>query len=390
MDFSFQQTVSHSNAYDIDNDARISRVLELNPPSDPSGYKLLDKPVAGSVYEGLYRNPPQILPHCSTANCAFDGFLSLSICSRYDDIHDLVTVHRSENNTSLLYSLPSGLEAAPVPFNGSSYVFNYSTSIPSSLKSNSYLSSILNLTALTNSSAFECVLYFCVQEYSAVVTDGNYFELVINMWDVPESNSVYQETELDGIHHFNRTTDSKIANFTIVGDVTNQFSAYLSDIFGDLDKVNHSPDESNSLIPAALTNVDSWPTSDALRLTELPDIMDSVAKSLTSALRQGPLGEQFKGHSIIIKIYVTIRWSWFSLPGILIILTFNFFVITLAKSGQDRVPPWKDSILPLVMHGLADNHRAEYADLDEPSELEEYAKTLMVKLDRTEDGWRFV
>jgi hypothetical protein len=114
---------------------------------------------------------------------------------------------------------------------------------------------------------------------------------------------------------------------------------------------------------------------------------------------------------------VEVRWPWLILPGTLAVLTALFLCATiietsLARPGtgslkdvpaaeggprggmlpRRRAAVWKESLLPLLYHGLDENLVAEHdlSNLTPIDELEKWAKTLNVRMDNGDKGWKFV
>lgn len=127
---------------------------------------------------------------------------------------------------------------------------------------------------------------------------------------------------------------------------------------------------------------------------------------------------------------VEVRWPWLILPGTLAVLTAIFLCATIIEtslvasrprrrnvalknenntsgldgsgtveegsrswsSGRRHAAVWKESLLPLLYHGLDEKLVAEHdaSTLTPIHELERLAKTLNVRMSKAENGWKFV
>ncbi|KAM7192641.1 Protein of unknown function (DUF3176) domain containing protein [Rhypophila sp. PSN 637] len=146
-----------------------------------------------------------------------------------------------------------------------------------------------------------------------------------------------------------------------------------------------------------------------LSLKSLEKIFESVANRMTLVNRR--VGRQYveqeKGEVWGQDTCVDVRWLWILYPGVLGLVTVGFLVgaiLTgrgmfgrLQEGGRESVmrQGYKNGILPLVLYGV------EPKDLgpgtvggtgtgsSRTGEIEELSKRMMVRLDRTEGGWRF-
>lgn len=116
---------------------------------------------------------------CSTGNCTWpQPYATLAMCDKCLDVSS--ELNASETGTTSSYTLPNGLKATA---NLGTVLINetfVSSGALTSTNFKQYYSSVLNFSAIQQpDTAFECVLYFCVNAYSGPVAGGKFTEELV-------------------------------------------------------------------------------------------------------------------------------------------------------------------------------------------------------------------
>ena len=108
-------------------------------------------------------------------------------------------------------------------------------------------------------------------------------------------------------------------------------------------------------------------------------VMENIAASLTKA-GMDLSNEAVEGHVITSEVFVLVRWNWLILPIILEAAGLFVLITAMVISRRNEVLLWKDSILPLLYHGL---EREDGAISRDVCRMEELAQEEVVKLDKS-------
>ncbi|OCT45850.1 hypothetical protein CLCR_01427 [Cladophialophora carrionii] len=165
-------------------------------------------------------------------------------------------------------------------------------------------------------------------------------------------------------------------------------------------------------------------------------LFENISLAMTSYIRQNSngtyLGRYFQVSNTSISFdpnflaqgtmyqqdtCVEVRWPWLILPGTLAVLTALFLCATIIETSlarpsnaslkdgsaaergnpagilpRRRAAVWKESLLPLLFHGLDAKVVEEHntSGLTPIDELEKWARTLNVRMDNGDQGWKFV
>ncbi|KAI9725124.1 MAG: hypothetical protein M1828_003466 [Chrysothrix sp. TS-e1954] len=122
--------------------------------------------------------------------------------------------------------------------------------------------------------------------------------------------------------------------------------------------------------------------------------LQSLTEAMTNYIREhGAPGwsEPLKGQTWRTDTCVRVEWGWLALPAALTAFTLVFFVVMILQTRRGEVGHnhnWKSSTLPLLFHGLDERTRWRQGELARLDAMEKSAKSLHVKLDLTDEGWR--
>lgn len=93
-------------------------------------------------------------------------------------------------------------------------------------------------------------------------------------------------------------------------------------------------------------------------------IIDNVAAAMTKLVIERSTSEQaaeyletgidslVRGDTWVMQTVVRVRWEWFLLPAILLVVSIIFVLWTVLISHRNHVPLWKSSLLAVLFHGL--------------------------------------
>ncbi|KAK0507926.1 hypothetical protein JMJ35_009815 [Cladonia borealis] len=135
---------------------------------------VVDMSLKAAIYEGIFDVRDQadvnIEHYCSTGNCTWQDFSSLAVCSKCANITSYIEKSCNETGCHHLY-LPDG----PTITGSGSQINSSTTNISPDLANTT--ASIIQFTSLISKSnaspsAYECALFYCINTYTASVTDG--------------------------------------------------------------------------------------------------------------------------------------------------------------------------------------------------------------------------
>lgn len=387
-----------------------------------------------------------VIPQCSSGNCTWDIFSSVSVCSRCEDVTSTIKfdcesplpsvndVKKAFNISCYIY-LPGGI---PPMFNvlGTTDSDEYSSSSPSlnfpskiiwqPFDYSLYLSSHLpNYTlngvmnplwtiaytqleldgnrvstnksiadAIQFKNATACAVSTCLRDYHVSVNNG-----------IPSVRSKNFEF---GTIYDNPSPDSDSwSRCWKPGDAGEDKSKFA---FCD-DSMSSFGTDSLGFIPDALNLewdfdhvLDTWslaPTNDEEIPNSNPilqqyvrvgfeEVVTRMADSLTK------LGLETTNHSVIGTGYipaafVAVRWPWIILPVILLVTGALFLMVTMVISKKSHAPLWKSSALAPYYHGVERGSDDEdYDELLTASSMERKSEGETVQLQRSEENGRLV
>lgn len=356
----------------------------------------IDLSLKAAIYEGLYGRAGVLTPICSTGNCTWPVFTSLAICNQCQEFSFEYVDHK----------LPSGLW-----FNDTIPDLGYETMIVASgllpvedpeIKS----PRLANISISGPGNGYECVLYWCIQEYNSSVRSGIFREDILTTWrQEPSSISVIAEhnpkkqngeiSHTTGYYFFGSHTATaemfKNQTFSLSNDshmsVVNYFKDFFTgNIIGDPSwGFNASSDAMQ-----AFSHVEEISDNTvSVGLEDVPSLIGNLTKNLNVQMRQAAdVNSSAIGTAWKTESYVLVRWQCLSFPIALLFLTLIFLVTTIMRNCQNKVPPWKSSTTALLLHGLSIEHQEKYLIHAHQNEMDAVAKKLKVQLQETEAGWQ--
>ena len=231
--------------------------------------------------------------------------------------------------------------------------------------------------------AWECALYYCVNEYTATVTDGTFSQRVTRSWR-NDSASYSQSGNLvykPPASIINITANESV--FYVDNKAARSLNSFMSDAFtGDGSTGNSKPNAAFS--------------SDAIHaLYEAGNLsvrVDNLAVSISNNMRQQNDSDSapFSGTALKGQTYIKVRWAWFAYPGALLAMSLLSLAAIILETRYRKVNVWKSSTLAVLFHGqqLELSIRGTLP-ADTLSQMSQNSRNLSVELIQTEDRkWR--
>lgn len=394
----------------------------------------LERSLIAGAYQGLFGDPAGMTATCVTGNCSWTPYRSLGVCNQCLNISRSIQVSNE--------SAPVGQQGPLFLDNGlqltdSSELINSSTS--TNLSHIGYIPwTLLNMSIMSFDAAYECSLYWCVNDYNASMQNGKLSETITQNWS--KNNLTYQGPQsidnmtptcqlqarlgdefqqglslspgencdddvgccfidlftdgtgdpeghfkVDYMTHFTLKTfleDSLGGNISLPEQTTAYYTPKEMKAFAALPRLS-STNGGPENMKQAIAN---------MTLVNIPELIDNVTNSITTRMRQamGPHdpGNFSSGKSYRAQPLIHVRFWWLLYPACLLLAAFAFLLASMTISTRSKTVLWKSSTTALLFNGLAEKHRAKAADHDRKSELDDLAEELEVTLERTDKGWR--
>ena len=366
--------------------------IQLDLLDEPKfrGVYTAEKPVKAAVYEGLFGDTRGMTASCSTGNCTWPKFASLSVCSRCQNV---------TTSIDSLHTLPNGLSLAEKAS------VNATTSIK--LSEIGYTPwAILNMSVLGHDAAYECSVFWCVKEYDTVMIDGILYENEVTTWsngtleyDRDESTnsltpacSYEQGLDRNGlqglalqsgschggvgccyINLYANGSDAENMTFSVDFMTHYTLGSFLEDsLQGNITlpyqtSPVYTPDAMQSLVtlhgpvPKYSNFTAAEDIVSNLTLVDVPELLDNITKSVSVRFRQA-VDPEDKANRVVGSAYrnlpvIDFRRKWLIYPGFLLISAFSFLVATIKMNSDDDINIWKSDPAAMLFVGLADEHR---------------------------------
>ena len=335
------------------------------------------------------------LVHCSTGNCTFGLYSSLSLCSQCIDISDQLQCRDAYRHPK---SCPKNARVQ-LPDNSISLDPNIGVVNITSDDQYPMLSNMTGVGPLvaryvgmgywnTPALAQECALYWCVQTYNASVVSNNFLEFEVQSWTNLSSpktfhnqswdielyaDKCYRDGQESQDCHFRVDSLSQLAlqNYLIYGSTSTNSTGFLR---GHV-TIPPGSDGKNWVISSLAANTIISPCLVAQNCTVyqhsfymLYDSFQWMQKYMSNTIRES-IGGYSYGTTSRFDTYFHVRWGWLAYPVAVVLISIIFLVVTIWKSRG--VEPWKSSVTALLFHGLTDEDRAEYMHLNDPVAMRE-------------------
>ncbi|KAL1615635.1 hypothetical protein SLS54_008902 [Diplodia seriata] len=381
----------------------------------PGGIMALKNPtlsMKAAISTGLYDTSADpladfdVTPYCPTGNCTWtEPYQSLGVCSKCANITESLTT-KCEDFGMLQHcnhTLPNNfvLQTGFLPM-----VYINSTGAVDSINFNNTQATLSTLTTIRSlhdassthafgAIAMECVLYACVNEYQAVVKDGNFTETVINTY----SNSTQPSTR----DNITITPDNTGQAFTIESYAWNAIEQYFwtmwdGNVTGSVGESSATSDVLDAIYQLGNNEHGGENTTMAALAKSMTLLLRTQSKQQTNLASSDTFDRSVaQGMAWTTQTYVHVRWMWLIFPAVLEGLTLVFLLGTIFMSSASGVAIWKSSTLALLQIRMVDDERGQNPGGGGPREwasgklgdLNNWANRSEVRLHRSETGTEF-
>jgi hypothetical protein len=110
----------------------------------------------------------------------------------------------------------------------------------------------------------------------------------------------------------------------------------------------------------------------------------NLATSITNEMRKSETLQEstVPGQLGRVRTVLRVRWYWIVLPGLLLLISALFLLLTAIESSRTATPLWKGSALAVLYHGLEAKVRSTLEHWDLPSQMSDASEEVKVKLRR--------
>lgn len=285
--------------------------------------------------------------------------------------------------------------------------------------------------------ADECALHWCAHEYSAMADSGGLTETFLNAsWTYPVSGPpdrpfiVSPTYKLMPHHTHGYPSEDTLTvgalnpppyfveleahktlsrSLSLIFDASISYSDFLSASRNSLGSSTQSSQVASRLaLESFATSVGAYEVVLDDRISEK---FSDIAHSLTQSIRQyvfafdgaqvnllavgnskEAIGSQANASAIGTAFenvtVVRVRWGWLVYPINLLLMTIVLTVSTKVRCYQQKIPAWKSSAMPLMVHGPYSHFKESSVEGDTIDQMERFAKRTKVSLQTTLEGWK--
>jgi hypothetical protein len=243
----------------------------------------------------------------------------------------------------------------------------------------------------TKPTATECALYLCANAYETRSESNLVTERILNTWvhKVPGSygastasyfyapdtarawidslgNTLY-DAKIDHIDLQLRIPHNEFQH--LPAQVQREFNVSHAFIYSAIDfLIDYTkgwlqpvssgpgvlPDETWSMLSFPSPSTSQSAVMDALtNSTNLTVTFDNVAKSITNQIRNSS-PDRHRGEMKHWVIHVQVDWAYLAYPLAMLVAGILYVVLTILESRRLKMPIWKESSLPTLVHGFDD------------------------------------
>ncbi|KAL9629369.1 MAG: hypothetical protein Q9164_006911, partial [Protoblastenia rupestris] len=233
--------------------------------------------------------------------------------------------------------------------------------------------------------AWECALYYCVNDYKAVVRDGAFSQTVQNTWrndsaTHSQSDDLVYSPPKSRINNTGRNFEYRVHNLA-----AQALNVFMTDTFtgsGRIEQSNKRPAFSSDVIQA-LYEAD-----------DVPIRVRNLAVSMSNNMRQQNDSDSypFAGTAYKTQTFLHVRWPWTAYPMTLLTVSVMCLFATIRQTTCHKVNAWKSSTLALLFFGQGlDSDHDDRSPSNTLSQMTQRSSNLRVELLETDNhGWRLV
>lgn len=239
-----------------------------------------------------------------------------------------------------------------------------------------------------------CVLYWCVNTYSATVLNNNLNETVLDSWHDPNPSSIEGDTTRLSLRPPGKyelpqdTFGIDLSTTKFIEDwlkrkmiMTNMRVNFCDDMYPVDGESTSEFDQ--PLLHQGLTNIfKSLANAITIRVRE----WDWTAQHNLGIPSLGVIGAA-NGTSLVKETQIHVKWPWIVLPSLLLMMTMVFMGVTVWNTKRMGLEAWKSSPTALVCSGLDDDIQQEIRTLKDPIRMENATTGVPVHLRKFNDGY---
>ena len=187
----------------------------------------------------------------------------------------------------------------------------------------------------------ECALWMCVQTFNVSTRSGQQTETVVASYSNINSTPLASVDGTTALVFLDLPTDLHATvntNFTVNYFAWAALTRYLYGLVNGTVTLNIASQGYSSDITEAIwngtQNLDRW--------------INNVAASMTKNVRSGSPLARPAYNGTAYQLGVKVRWAWIALPTAIVLFSFIFLVIVIAKTVRSPVEAWKGSPLALL------------------------------------------
>ena len=224
-------------------------------------------------------------------------------------------------------------------------------------------------------------MFYCVNVYSASVTDGLMQQQITNSWR-NDSATYSEDSDLEYYPPLGDNSSFKVAN--LAARAMNKFMSSSFSGSGGINGTSTGPAFSSDIIHALYDT------------TNYSNRVENLGVSMTNNIRQqhDEDSSPFEGLAFKTETYVKVRWAWFSYPATVVAMSILYLFGTIIETTYRRVSIWKSNNMVMLFQGQSMGlDHPTYVPVTTVSEMTALYKDIQVKLIQrdNEDGtWMLV
>jgi hypothetical protein len=333
-----------------------------------------------------------VTPGCATGNCTYPAYSSLSMCYSCADLTEkmIVTTANVSGTSTMVSKLANGLSLDSPLWRANEGLV---TMTINNTLNNEELESIafkdqefalidmfviLGPYAADASGSYagpyaaECMLQWCVQNYTATVRVGNFDETVAGKKLLNTDNPA-NATIVDGGRTYTIEYESGF----------NGMQTYFAGL------LSGTVEQSNGLSPTNL-----WPTDiDQVVFHYLNDtnhsldkMFDNIARGMTQNVRtRSNANHTITGEASVTRSIVAVQWAWIALPAALLLITLCFLLAVAVSSRNANLEPWKGNSIAALFHGFDSSTIPKVRLVNSVDEMQAMAERMAARLGEDRD-----
>ncbi|RDW57287.1 hypothetical protein BP5796_12737 [Coleophoma crateriformis] len=289
--------------------------------------------------------------NCATGNCKWPVFASLAICSNTTDMYDQTIKNYDSDGSVASLTLPNGLSVPkiggnPTYWNGSitfpTINYNDWRYDPIARFSVLFHHNDLHGSGMPDYRSAEGIMYWCVQSYEASVTSNILSSKIKSNWWPDYMNNSAETQVLSPPDEFWKDSGiTEPTDFTVHRSMTRWLPFFNLSV--DINNTKYNPPNQLQIIAG-------------FSVASLPDFFTYLASAMTNRFRGTICNESVDGTMHELQV-LKVQWYWLILPCASIVFTFGFLLAVIADSWSQGAMIWKNSILPILFHGLSEDIR---------------------------------